>query len=325
MPTPHDHLFHFAFAAPAAAGRLLRHVLPALVWRSLAFRTAVPWPQKRVDPSLRVLYSDQGFRTTPRGRTPRHVVVEHKSGPDRFVGLQVHGYELQTWRDERRLQPKAQHLPPVVAVVVHHGRRYRGPTDLGELVAPFPVPWRWPFTVVDLSQIAEAEVLRWPLSPFERLVLLCLQHVRGRRANQVVAALRRWSSLLRRVSRSAAARDCLQALSSYILETTDLSLARLESTLASIVGDREVNMITTAERIRRKARKEGRQEGRIELLLLQLTARFGPLPEATEALVRDASAETLDQWAEEVLTAKTLKQLLNGHAAPKRRATRRAR
>ena len=325
MPTPHDHLFHFAFAAPASAGRLLRHVLPVAVWRSLAFRTAVPWPQKRVDPSLRVLYCDQGFRTTPRGRTPRHVVVEHKSGPDRFVGLQVHGYELQTWRDERRLQPKAQHLPPVVAVVVHHGRRYRGPTDLGELVAPFPVPWRWPFTVVDLSEFPEAELLRWPLSPFERLVLLCLQHVRGRRANQVQAALRRWSSLLRQLSRSASARDCLQALSSYILETTDLSLARLEATLASIVGDREVNMITTAERIRRKARKEGRQEGRIELLLRLLAARFGPLPEATEVLVRDASAETIDQWAEEVLTAKTLKQLLNGHAAPKRRATRRAR
>jgi hypothetical protein len=50
-----------------------------------------------------------------------------------------------------------------------------------------------------------------------------------------------------------------------------------------------------------------------------MTARFGPLPDATEALVRDASAETLDHWVDAVLTAKTLKQLLNGHAAPKQR------
>ena len=76
----------------------------------------------------------------------------------------------------------------------------------------------------------------------------------------MVAALQRWAPLLRRVARSDSARDCLQALSSFILETTDLSLARLDATLARLVGDREVNMITTAERIRRKARKEGRQE-----------------------------------------------------------------
>lgn len=323
MATPHDHLFHFAYAAPAAAGRLLRHVLPPRVWRSLSFSKAVPWPQKRIDPSLRAHYSDQGFRTSPRGRAPRHVTVEHKSAPDRFVGLQLHRYQLQTWLDERRAHPRRQHLPPVVMLVVHHGRRFRAPMDLGALVAPFPVAWHWPFWLVDLSQVTESELLDWPLSPFERLVLLFLQHVRGRRADAVVAALQRWAPLLRGVARAASARDCLQALTSYILETTDLTLARLDATLAGLIGEVEVNMITTAERIRRKARKEGRKEGRhegrIELLLRQLTTRFGPLPDATEALVRQASTETLDHWGEAVLTAKTLEQLLNWRA-PKRRA-----
>jgi hypothetical protein len=89
-------------------------------------------------------------------------------------------------------------------------------------------------------------------------------------------------------------------------------------------------MITTAERIRRKARKEGRVEGRqaarIDLLLRLLAQRFGPLSAATESAVREAPSETLDHWVDAVLTAKSLQALLNGHAAqePRRRVVRRA-
>lgn len=332
MPNPHDPLFHLGFAAPAAAGRLLRHVLPAAVWRSLAFGTAVPWPQKLVSAALRTAHSDHRFRTKPRRRSPRYVILEHKSTPDRFVGLQVLGYHTQTWQDERRNRPRPRELPPVVAVVVHHGPRpYRGPRDVGRLVAPFPVRLRLPFCVVDLARTTERELLRWPLLPFERLVLLFLQYLRGRKAAAATAALRRWAPLLQAVARSRSARDRLQALSCYILETTDLSPTGLAAVLGEIVGEREANMITTAQRIRRKARREGRLEGReegierglekgrlegrIEVLLQLLTARFGPLPAGTEAQVREADAATMDHWVETVLKAKTLRQALNGHAA----------
>ena len=336
MRTPHDHLFHFAFAAPASAGRLLRHVLPRTLWRRLAFRTAKPWPEKRTDAALRAHYSDMGFRTRlDRGCRCGYVVVEHKSGPDPFVGLQVLGYKLEIWRQHGKAEPRSRQLPPIVAVVVHHGRRpFAVPHDSLGLVAPRLQAERMPFTVVDLSRVAEADLLGWPLRPFERLALLFLQFVRGRKADAVVAALQRWGHLLRQVARGAAARDCLQALSSYVLETTDLPLARLDATIAGIVGHSEVNMITTAQRIRREARKEGRVEGRvegrqaerIELLLRQLTQRFGPLSAATESAVRQASAETLDHWVDAVLTAKSLQALLNGHAAqkPRRRVVRRA-
>ncbi len=63
--------------------------------------------------------------------------------------------------------------------------------------------------------------------------------------------------------------------------------------------------MTIAEQLR----AEGRVEGRVEILVQQLTLKFGPLPEALIATVRNASADQLQTWTVRVLTADTLDQL----------------
>ena len=55
---------------------------------------------------------------------------------------------------------------------------------------------------------------------------------------------------------------------------------------------------------------KGRAEGRAELVLKLLTRRFGPLPEGAEEQVRAASIDELDAFAERVLTAKSLDEVL---------------
>jgi hypothetical protein len=55
----------------------------------------------------------------------------------------------------------------------------------------------------------------------------------------------------------------------------------------------------------------GRAEGRVDLLIKQLTLRFGPLPEAVITRVRTASLDELDRYAERVLSAETLEAVLD--------------
>ncbi|HEU4412187.1 MAG TPA: DUF4351 domain-containing protein [Polyangiaceae bacterium] len=57
---------------------------------------------------------------------------------------------------------------------------------------------------------------------------------------------------------------------------------------------------------------EGRLEGEAKVLLKQLALRFGPVPEGVEARVRSASEAELDRWAERVLTAASLDDVLAG-------------
>lgn len=57
-------------------------------------------------------------------------------------------------------------------------------------------------------------------------------------------------------------------------------------------------------------RNEGRAEGGAEILLKQLTKRFGPLQEAVVTRVRTASVEELDRFAERVLDAESLEDVI---------------
>jgi hypothetical protein len=55
---------------------------------------------------------------------------------------------------------------------------------------------------------------------------------------------------------------------------------------------------------------QGKAEGRVEIILKQLTMRFGPLTEAVQARVRSAQDAQLEAVAKQVLTAQILEEAL---------------
>ena len=85
--------------------------------------------------------------------------------------------------------------------------------------------------------------------------------------------------------------------------------------------------MTLSDRLREEGRIAGEREGYlkgfqegfqkafqkayVELLMIQLTLRFGALPEAAVARVRSADVAQLDRWIDRVLTAPTLEELLD--------------
>ena len=65
-----------------------------------------------------------------------------------------------------------------------------------------------------------------------------------------------------------------------------------------------------AEKLYRVALATSRAEGEARILLKLLELRFGPLSDATRARVEEATLKRLDVWAERVLTATTLDEVL---------------
>lgn len=55
-----------------------------------------------------------------------------------------------------------------------------------------------------------------------------------------------------------------------------------------------------------------RDEGRQDLFLRMLTLRFGELPESVLVRVRSATTDKLDRWADKILTAPSLDEVLGG-------------
>ena len=69
------------------------------------------------------------------------------------------------------------------------------------------------------------------------------------------------------------------------------------------------------QRAMRQGRDEGHQEGRQEgeraILLRQLRRRFGTLSDATATRIASADPATLLEWADRVLTAQKLEDVLS--------------
>ena len=69
-------------------------------------------------------------------------------------------------------------------------------------------------------------------------------------------------------------------------------------------------MMTIAEQLSQQAREEGREEGQRATLVKQLRLRFHDLSDDVLARVDAATPRQLDIWAERILTAETLDEVL---------------
>lgn len=75
----------------------------------------------------------------------------------------------------------------------------------------------------------------------------------------------------------------------------------------------KTKMAGLTERLLNEGMQKGRQEGEQNLLLRQLTRRFGPLDAATEQRLQQASQEDLERWADNILEARTLDEVFTIH------------
>ncbi len=106
-------------------------------------------------------------------------------------------------------------------------------------------------------------------------------------------------------------------LTRYIVERMNLTPPMLEASLRRTKPDRwEALMGTVAEAWIEQGRAEGIEKGLAGLLLRLMERRFGAVPEAVRDRVRGASVSELEAWAEAVLNAASLDEVLA--AGPRR-------
>ena len=217
-----------------------------------------------------------------------------------MVGIWQREIEGGTGRDK---------LPPIIPLVFYHGKgRWTMPRSVVEMIdAPEEiVPLLRDFAYV-LHDLGEIEPLRLSVEPEVRAGLLALRVVH---ADEVPGDL---LDLI--VGGPLAGSELEEHLMRYIVERMNLTPPMLEASLRRTKPDRwETLMGTVAEAWIEQGRTEGRHEGRAEgragIVLRLLELRFGELPDAVHEQVRGASAAELEGWAEAVLTAGSLHEVL---------------
>jgi predicted transposase/invertase (TIGR01784 family) len=109
-----------------------------------------------------------------------------------------------------------------------------------------------------------------------------------------------------------AAEDPIMSLAKETLEalSQDPTVCRLAQEREDALALYRIDLATSKRLGKTEGLREGKAAGKSDLLLKQLGVRFGPPPEATRARLATATPEQLDTWAERVLTATTLDEVL---------------
>jgi hypothetical protein len=222
------------------------------------------------------------------------------------------------WERLVRDDPHRATIPAILPVLLHSSASgWSAATSFAEIVdlperVRAEVLARTPCFAADLVDLspAQASVIadEW-LTAFGRLVLWALS-VAGDDA-RFLAEIGRMAGAIHEALAAPDGYEALGALLRYISATHErLGPRRFTEALTAAAGkDEEKAIMTLLEQFE--------QQGRVKVLLEQLAAKFGPVPDEASARVMAASDATLRRWSLRVLTETTLARVLD---SPKPRA-----
>ena len=320
--TPHDALFRALVSNPGRAAALLTEYLPAEIVDLLDPASPPAAVEGSfVDADAARTQCDALFRVRLRtGQQARiYVLLEHKSNIDGTAPLQILRYMVNIWMREIEDGTARDVLPAIIPLVFYHGPgRWSVPRSVVEMIdAPEEVlPLLRDFAYI-LHDLGEIEPPRLSDTPEVRAGLLALRMAREADIPADLLDLMTGGTL--------AGSEFERHILRYIVERMNLTPPMLEASLRRTKPDRwEALMGTVAEAWLEQGRAEGIEKGLAEgiekgqagLLLQQLELRFGELPEPVRDRVRGASVSELEAWAEAVLDAASLDEVLA--SAPRR-------
>lgn len=314
MPTPHDALFCQVFADPLHAAGELRAMLPAGIAARADWSTLTPAPTAHKDVGRGDRHADLLF-TVEVGGLPTYVylLLEHKSHDDRELVLKLLEYAVRVLLRHTRENPGETTLPPVLALVVHHGpggfrhaddlaSRYRLDPQLLEAVGIHLPQFR--ILVDDLTRATAEELRERTLTALARLVLAALREAASARdLAKILRSLRFHFAAAHREGGDPALLGAVLTYLSRIRDTPPQEVQRLIQ--AELDPEMGQVMISTYDQLL----QEGAIRAAVEILLELLTEKFGKLTPETVERVRGARMEELLGWTRSVIRAATLEDV----------------
>jgi len=317
--TPHDALVKRTFSQIEHAAGLLRVVLPSAIAARIDLATLALCDSSFVDQLLSDSHTDLLFSVNVTGQKVLiYVLFEHQSTVDALMPLRLLEYMVRIWDRHHQAHPQGKCLPPIVPVVLHHSRSgwsasttFEGLLDVDEatLEALGEHTVRLRFVLDDLSKATDESLEARAMSALGRVVLWCLRH--AREPDELIQRLRGVRDLLAEVRRTSAGREALQMIWAYILTVHENkpqnNPEEVMARLMEAAGEEAKNeFVSMADWLR----EQGREQGERKILLKQLRLRFGEIEEAVVERIRAAGLEQVERWAELVLTARTLDEVL---------------
>ena len=324
-PLDHDGFFTGTFHKKRLAKGFLRVVLPSELLGCLNLDELTIQPRHVSDDmTVKDRIADVIYRVPVRG-TDHHidlfVILEHKSYNDLWTVFQLWRYVYFVCRQEyektedagRGHVPADYRLPPVVAIVLHHGEsRFTGKTELSELFLQLPgieqyLP-KLQAVLFDLNTVADDAIPEDPEVPEMKLVLAALKLVFRKDVTTKIAEI---LEELKPLTDDPVIREFIRAVWCYLVSSAK-HMERYEELYDTIKSVVEVESMPTmlekwtAEAVA-KGKAEGESAGRAKMVLKALRKKFKKVPKGIEESVLAMSDPiALESLLEHAIDSKTL-------------------
>lgn len=127
----------------------------------------------------------------------------------------------------------------------------------------------------------------------------------------LIAGMAGWAELFRAVRRAPNGAVAMAAVWRYLLSVHEAIEERvLPALTAALDEEQRQDMATIAEQLIEKGERKGMEKGQRAIVQRLLERRFGPLPPEALARLARAVPSELEQWAERLLVAATLSEVL---------------
>ncbi len=334
IPNPHDRFFRESFTRKEAARGFFREYLPPSLLRQLDLQTLHIAKDSFIEQELREHFSDILY-TVQYHNAPLYLylLLEHKSHPWRWVGLQLLGYLVRIWELHRKQHPKQEKLPPILPLVLYHGKEnWHIAPNFQSLVAGLDEELRayvpeFHYRLHDLSHWDDKAIRGEILN---RLALLAMNCVLDKDNKERLCEI---LPLIQEITQHETALEVLEAILRYYVQATQnldeedirevLKLTTIGDDLMQTFIDRYIEegerrgIQKGMQEGIQKGMQEGEQKGKLEgiqlgeakVLLRQIELKFGTVSEQDRQRIESADAETLLIWSERVLTAESLTEV----------------
>ena len=119
LQNPHDRFARAVWSQTEVAVSFFTHYLPTEVVERLDLTTLEVSQESFIDEDLRAHHTDLLYRVRLADNGPAaliYLLLEHKSAPEFWVGLQLFRYLARLWDKAQR--EGAEYLPPIIPGVV---------------------------------------------------------------------------------------------------------------------------------------------------------------------------------------------------------------
>lgn len=306
----HDRGYKRLFSQPKLVEELLRGFLSGDWIDLLDFGTLEKVGNSFVSDDLRERHSDLIWRLRLRGEGDGwvylYLLLEFQSTSDPFMAVRLLTYVgllLEEIVRKEKLKP-GDRLPAVLPVVLYNGKGpWRAPLSLESLFVPVPSELRrhLPRLTYRLLDERRLDLDRPELQRNTTAALLRIE------TNEPPALPRLFRDLETLVKpQDPALRRTIQAWIAFAVQR-----AFPGGIIPEGVNPEEASMLEeTLVKYFEMARQEGRQQARRDVLLEQMTLRFGRLPEEIRSQVEQITSDKkLERLARKILSAKSLEEM----------------